>query len=100
MKQNKQNSSLLAFITIVAAPYAAVADDEAPPEVNAVSDVVAEKVCLDSMRRVCSDDNFAEIVIRDMGRSMSCNIGDIERVESKEAAKAIVAEREQARNEE
>lgn len=145
MNKRKQYPGLLALITILVAPCAAVADDEASPDVDTEADTEVEKVCLDSIRvrnfdglsdfylyveqsrdelylitmrhrciglrnanvfvfkdgkrRICSDDNFAEIVIRDMGRAMSCNIGNIERVESKEAAKAIVEEREQARNE-
>lgn len=50
----------------------------------------------DTMRRVCSDDNFADVVIRDMGRATSCSIDNIEKVADKAAAEALVAEREQA----
>jgi len=52
----------------------------------------------DSLRRACSDDNFAEIVVRDMGRPMSCRIGNIERVEDKATAKALIAERDAPSN--
>ena len=47
----------------------------------------------DTMSRICSN-SFAEIIYRDMGRMERCRIGDIERVESKEEAKALVAERQ------
>jgi len=47
----------------------------------------------DTMRRICSGDNFAEVLFRDAGRPMTCRIGNIEKVADKETAKAIVAER-------
>ena len=50
----------------------------------------------DTMRRVCSNDSFTEIVVNDIGAT-TCRIDTFEKVESKEAAKALVAEREQAK---
>ncbi len=47
----------------------------------------------DTVSRICSN-TFAEIVYQDMGRLERCRIGVIERVESKDEAKALVAERE------
>jgi hypothetical protein len=47
----------------------------------------------DTMSRICAN-SFAEIMFRDMGRVQRCRIGDIERVENKDEAKALVAERE------
>lgn len=43
--------------------------------------------------RICSD-GFGEIVYRDMDRLVSCGIDDIQVVESKEDAQAIVAQLE------
>ena len=54
----------------------------------------------DTMRRVCSNDSFTEIVVSDMGRPTTCRINTFERVENKDAAKALVAEREQAKDSE
>ena len=49
----------------------------------------------DTMSRICSN-GFSDIVHRDMGRSFqSCRIGTIEPVENKEAAEALIAEREE-----
>ena len=53
----------------------------------------------DNTRRICSDDNFVDIVVRDMGRATSCGIDNIEAVENKEVAEAMVAELEQAEDE-
>lgn len=50
----------------------------------------------DTLRRICSNDNFTDIVVNDTGQT-TCRIDTFERVESKEVAKAIVAEREQAK---
>ena len=47
----------------------------------------------DTSRRICSDDNFVEILVRDMGRTSSCRIAGIQPVDSKDQARAIVAER-------
>lgn len=47
----------------------------------------------DTMSRICPN-SFSEIMFRDMGRVQRCRIGDIERVENKDEAKALVAERE------
>ena len=47
----------------------------------------------DTSRRICSDNNFVEILVRDMGRTTSCRIDGIEPVESKDQARAIVEER-------
>ena len=47
----------------------------------------------DMSRRVCSDDNFVEVVVRDMGRTSSCRISGIQPVDSKDQARAIVDER-------
>jgi hypothetical protein len=47
----------------------------------------------DATSRVC-DNSFAEIIYKDLGRLQRCRIGTIERVENKEEAKAVVAERE------
>ena len=47
----------------------------------------------DTMSRICSN-SFAEIIYRDMGRMQRCRIGDIERVENKDDAEALVAERQ------
>ena len=52
----------------------------------------------DTMRRVCSDDSFTEIVIRDMGSPMRCSIDTFEKVESKAAAEELVAERERTKD--
>ena len=46
----------------------------------------------DTMSRICSN-SFAEIIFRDMGRIERCRIGDIERVQDKDEAEALVAER-------
>jgi hypothetical protein len=52
----------------------------------------------DTTSKVCSD-GFAEIRYRDRGMGMRrCRIGKIESVESKDAAKALVAERKDAKN--
>ena len=51
----------------------------------------------DTLRRVCSDDRFVDIVIRDMSRPMVCRIENIERVESKAEAQALAADREAAK---
>lgn len=51
----------------------------------------------DTLRRICSDDSFVDIVIRDVSRPMSCRVENIERVESKAEAQAIAADREAAR---
>ncbi len=50
----------------------------------------------DTMSRICSD-GFGEIIFRDMGRPQRCRIGAIERVENKDEAKALIAEREEQR---
>ena len=48
--------------------------------------------------RVCAD-GFGEIVYRDMGRRLeSCRIDNIERVESKDAAKELIKQREEEEN--
>ena len=47
----------------------------------------------DTMSRIC-DGGFGEIMFRDMGRVQRCRIQTVERVENKDAAKALVAERE------
>ena len=47
----------------------------------------------DTPRRVCSDDNFVEVVVRDMGRTSSCRISGIEPVDSKDQARTIVEQR-------
>ena len=47
----------------------------------------------DTMNRVCSN-SFAEIIFNDMGRVQRCRIGTVERVQNKDEAKALVAERE------
>lgn len=47
----------------------------------------------DATSRICSD-GFGEIVYRDMGSTRSCRIGKIEKVESKDDAKAIVKQLE------
>lgn len=47
----------------------------------------------DTTSRVC-DNGFAEIIYKDFGRLQRCRIGSIERVENKEEAKAMIAERE------
>ena len=47
----------------------------------------------DTMTRIC-DGGFGEIMFRDMGRVQRCRIQTVERVENKDAAKALVAERE------
>jgi len=57
------------------------------------SQVIAFK---NTMRRVCSNDNFTEILVSDMGRRTTCRVNGIERVESKEEAKTLVADREAA----
>ncbi len=49
----------------------------------------------DTISQVCSNSSFADIVIRDMGRPLSCRIENIEKVENKEEAEAIAAAREQ-----
>ena len=46
----------------------------------------------DSPRRICSDDNFIEVLVRDMGRTSSCRIEGLEPVDSKDQARAIVDE--------
>jgi len=46
----------------------------------------------DTMSRICSN-TFAEIVFNDMGRVQRCRIGTVERVENKDEAEALVAER-------
>lgn len=53
----------------------------------------------DTMSRICSN-SFAEIIYRDMGRIERCRIGDIERVENKDEAEALVAERQEAERQE
>lgn len=50
----------------------------------------------DTLRRICSDDSFVDIVIRDVSRPMSCRVENIERVESKAEAQAVAADREAA----
>lgn len=47
----------------------------------------------DTMGRICSN-SFAEIIFSDMGRVQRCRIGTVERVQNKDEAKALVAERE------
>ena len=47
----------------------------------------------DTMSRICAN-SYAEIIFRDMGRIEQCRIGDIERVQNKEEAEALVAERQ------
>ena len=47
----------------------------------------------DTSKRTCSNDKFIEILVRDMGRTSTCRIAGFERVESKDQARAIVAER-------
>jgi hypothetical protein len=47
----------------------------------------------DTKSRIC-DDGFAEIIYRDSGRLQHCRIRTVERVENKEEAKAVVAERD------
>ena len=49
----------------------------------------------DTLRRICSTDNFAEVMFRDAGRSMSCRIANIEAVADKDSARALIAERDQ-----
>lgn len=49
-----------------------------------------------TFRRACSDDNFVEVAVRDMGRSTVCRVENIERVESKDEAKAVAEDREAA----
>lgn len=51
----------------------------------------------DTLSKVCSDDSFVDIVIRDVSRPMSCRIENIERVESKAEAQAVAADREAAK---
>ncbi|MGI9201655.1 MAG: DUF6491 family protein [Woeseiaceae bacterium] len=51
----------------------------------------------DTLSRICSDDSFVDVVIRDVSRPMSCRVENIERVESKAEAQAIAADREAAR---
>jgi hypothetical protein len=46
----------------------------------------------DTTNRVC-DNGFAEILFRDLGRMQRCRIGEIEPVQNKDAARALVAER-------
>jgi hypothetical protein len=48
----------------------------------------------DTTSRVC-DNGFAEIIYRDLGRVQRCRIGSIERVQNKDAARALVAERDE-----
>jgi hypothetical protein len=53
----------------------------------------------DTMSRVCSD-GFGEIVYRDRGqRLQSCRIGTIEEVASKEDARGLVEDRNEAKRE-
>lgn len=47
----------------------------------------------DTMNRICSN-SFAEIIFNDMGRVQRCRIGTVERVQNKDEAKALVAERQ------
>ena len=47
----------------------------------------------DTSRRICSDDNFVEILVRDMGRTSSCRLSGIEPVDSKDQARSIVEAR-------
>lgn len=47
----------------------------------------------DTMGRICSN-SFAEIIFNDLGRVQRCRIGTVERVQNKDEAKALVAERE------
>lgn len=47
----------------------------------------------DTMGRICSN-SFAEIIFNDMGRVQRCRIGTVERVQNKDEAKALIAERE------
>jgi hypothetical protein len=55
-------------------------------------------VIQDTTSRFCSD-GFAEIRYSDRGNALRrCRIGKIESVESKDAAKALVAERKDAKN--
>ena len=49
-----------------------------------------------TVRRVCSNDSFVDIVVNDMGRPTSCRVTNIEPVESKEEAQALAADREAA----
>ena len=54
----------------------------------------------DTSSRVCSD-GFGEIVYRDMGRRLeSCGIDTIERVESKDAARELIKQREEEKDQE
>ena len=46
----------------------------------------------DTMNRICSN-SFAEIIFNDMGRVQRCRIGTVERVQNKDEAIALVAER-------
>jgi len=48
----------------------------------------------DTMSRVCSN-GFGEIVYRDLGRLESCRIDNIESVESKDAARELIKQREE-----
>lgn len=49
----------------------------------------------DTMSRICSN-GFGEIVYRDFSRRLAtCRIGTVERVENKDEAKALIAEREE-----
>ncbi|MGI9220739.1 MAG: DUF6491 family protein [Woeseiaceae bacterium] len=49
-----------------------------------------------TFRSACSDDNFVEVAVRDMGRRSICRVKNIERVESKDEAKAVAEDREAA----
>ena len=48
----------------------------------------------DTLSRICSN-GFGEIIYRDAGRPRSCRIGTIERVENKDEARALIAERKE-----
>ena len=47
----------------------------------------------DTLNRICSD-GFGEVIYRGRGRDDRCRIETVERVQNKDAAKALVAERE------
>ena len=52
----------------------------------------------DPMNRVCSK-GFAEVIYRDMGRDFqSCMIDTIEKVESKDAARELIKQREEEKD--
>ena len=47
----------------------------------------------DTLNRICSD-GFGEVIYSGRGRNDRCRIDTVERVQSKDEAKALVAERE------